>query len=622
MRRIQLPPASFFLPALASVGLFAGCSGEAGPPAAGTGTPGAGTATMPGASVPGTMDGTVTPGEGAGASADVTPAPNAMPGATSGEATTPADSEPGETTEGACTGTDIVASKRVVRLSFNQIANSIGTLIDPSLTPMLATENAILDSKHRAFPPLQSPREGSTITDGQWTTVDAMSSSAADYVLDNFEAVTGCGAQPTDACAQEYLSGLAEQAYRRPLTADEQTRLDGLYMTLTGDIGATINEAVQHGVYAILQAPQFVYRTELGDDWTVDGAMTQYELASALSYFLTDDAPDPMLSDAAAQGQLSTPEQVAAHVDRILETPTARQNLTDAMTSYFNYQGLENVVIQDMDFNSAVANSMYHEGELFLQNTLWGGTLSDLLLSRQSVINELLAGIYGIAPFPPPGVTLDEDGFALVTLPEVRSGLVTMPGFLSTRSRPTETSVVGRGLLIKNAFLCTDTPPPPESIGETIAELAVQQKDETEREKSAYRQTTPPCNGCHATFDAYGVALENYDLIGRYRETDDAGRVIDSSVTLPYQIGGGDAANMVEVAQKIAETSVFAKCMGRNLVNYALADTSAGAAQINDCSSQHVADAFTADPAQTFSSLVKSVATSATFATRSQGAAQ
>lgn len=518
----------------------------------------------------------------------------------------------------------MAASKRIVRLSFNQISNSIGSLIDPSLTAQLASDNAILDSEHRAFPPLQSPREGNSITDVQWTTIDAMASEAAQYVFDNFETVTNCGAAPTDDCAQQYLLTLAQETYRRPLTEDEQTRLTTLYTTtLRGTAGATVNEAVQYSVYAILQSPQAVYRTELGGDWTVDGVLTQYEIASGLSYFLTDDVPDQQLLDAAAQNQLSTPDQIGAQVDRLLMTPAAQQNLHDAMMSYFNYQGLEGLVIQDTAFTDGLAASMYHEGELFLDNTLWNGPLNDLLLGRRTTVNASLAEIYGISPFPAAGTTTDADGFALVDLPGNRTGLVTMPGFLTTRSRPTETSVVGRGLLIKNAILCTDTPPPPENLQDEISRVNEEAAaaDQTEREKSLYRQTTPPCSTCHASFDPYGLALDDYDLIGRFRETDAEGRPIDTSVTLPDQIGGGSAVDIVDVATQIADSGAFAKCMGRNLINYFLADVSAGFANINSCSTQHVADAFAASD-QTFPSLIKAVATSATFVNRSKGADQ
>jgi hypothetical protein len=192
---------------------------------------------------------------------------------------------------------------------------------------------------------------------------------------------------------------------------------------------------------------------------------------------------------------------------------------------------------------------------------------------------------------------------------------------LTTRSRPDTTSVVGRGLLIKKAFLCTDTPQPPDAIAEEIEEAEKALAAATERAKSEYRTSTPPCSGCHLGFDAYGLALDSYDVIGRYRATDPQGRPIDTSVTLPQILGGETAKDAVEMAQKLVESGAFSKCMGTNLMNYAFADVSAGAATIDSCAVERVAKAFEATD-QSFASLVKSVATSAAFIGRSKGVAQ
>lgn len=595
------------------LGLAASCGTAGSGPA--TDAPANGSvSTQPNVPINGTATptpGVVAPGTGA--------TPNGTTPTSNGDPTTPVGTIPPTTPN--CSDSHL-ATKRIVRLSFNQIVNSIGTLLDRSLSEKLATDNAILDSRHRAFPPLQSPREGGIVTDGQWTTLDAMASSAAEYVASNVAAVTGCGAEPSETCAHDYVVGFAERAYRRPLTTEEAERVEQLISTLKTEEGATPTEVVQYVVYALLQAPQFVYRTELGSDWTVDGPIAPYELASTLSYFLTDDMPDEALLAAAAANQLSTPAQIEAQVDRILTTPAAKQNLQDAMLSYFNYQALENVVIQDPSFTDGLAASMFHEGELFLQNTLWSKELDELLLSRETVINQSLADVYGIEEFPQAGSTPDTDGFARVEMPDNRSGILTMPGFLSTRSRPTSTSVVGRGNLIKNAFLCTDTPPPPDTLLTDIAALEEEQVDLTAREQALYRMTTGPCNACHTSFDPYGLAVDNYDLIGRFRETDEKGRPIDTSVALPEQIGGGNAENIVQVAQVIAQTGVFAECMGRNLLNYSLADTSAGQSELGDCSSTRVAETYSASSEKTFSSLVKSVAASAPFINRAKGAVQ
>jgi hypothetical protein len=522
-------------------------------------------------------------------------------------------------TDPACAGTDLPAAKRIVRLSFNQLANSIGALIDSALGVKVSTDFELLDAGHRAFPPLASPREGNSLTDQSWGVTDQIGQSVGKYVFDNFAAVTNCGATPTDACATEYLTRFAQKAYRRPLKAEEQARITALYNTaLKAEAGATVNEAVQYGVYGILSSPHFLYRTELGGDHAVDGGLTPYEFASTLSYFLTDSLPDPELLDAASQNKLVSPADVGAQVDRILKTDAARKNFQGAMISYFSYPNLENQIIQDDAFTGDMRKSMFHEAELFLQNALWSGKLSELLVSRKGYINATLAPLYGIQQFPPAGATLDADMFAQVDLPADRTGMLTQAGFLANRSRPNNTSVVARGLLIKAAFLCTDTPPPPEAIGAEIDRIAAENKEATERKLSEIRTTTSPCNGCHASFDAYGLALDTFDVLGRFRAVDAKGRAIDPSVTLPASIGGKTAKDIVEVGQVLAENGAFAQCMGKNLVNYSFADVSSGSAEMEGCAAEKIGKAF-ASSDQSFSALVKAVATSVAFGNRAKG---
>jgi hypothetical protein len=494
----------------------------------------------------------------------------------------------------------------------------MATLIDTALGTQITDQFELLDAEHRAFPPLQSPREGNSFTDQSWSSVDQIAQAAGTFVLDNLSAVTGCGAEPTDDCALDYLTTLAEKAYRRPLTVDELSRLTTLYTTDFIGTGAPTSEAIQYGVYAIFQSPHFLYRTEFGTDVLADGSLTQTELASMLSYFLTDDTPDELLSEAAAQGALATPEQVGAHVDRILQTEAAKENLNGAMMSYFSYPNLENQIIQDDDFTGDMRASMYREAEIFLQQTLWSESLNELLLSRKSYVNETLAPIYGMETFPPPGAVPDAESFYEVELPSGRTGLLTQAGFLANRSRPDHTSVVGRGLLIKNAFLCTETPLPNEGIVAAINDLVAANPDASEREMADIRASSAACRGCHHSIDPYGLALDTFDVLGRYRETDDAGRPIDPSVVLPEEVGGAQAQDIVEVAQELAASGAFGKCMSQNLMNYAFADVSAGAATIDSCAVLDVAEAFQATDG-TFSSLVKAVVTSPAFSHRTQG---
>jgi len=508
-----------------------------------------------------------------------------------------------------------------VRLSFNQVANSLKTLIDDIVGSEIVENFELLDAEHRAFPPLQSPREGNSFTDQSWSTADQIAQAAGTYVQENLGAVTGCGAAPTDECALGYLTALAEKAYRRSLTDGELVRLTQLYNTAFKDAGATVNESIQYGVYAIFQSPQFLYRTEFGMDANGSGPLTQVELASMLSYFLTDDTPDEALMEAARSGQLASSSELEAQVDRILQTEAAKINLHGAMMSYFAYANLETQVIQDDAFDGAMRNAMYKEAEMFLDHNLWSEPLESLLISKRSYISETLAPIYGFSTFPPADAVLVDDTFYEVTLPENRTGLLTQAGFLANRSRPDHTSVVGRGLLIKNAFLCTETREPPEAVVDAIEMLTANNPDASEREMADLRASTPACLSCHESFDAYGLALDTFDVLGRYRTVDSHGRPIDPSVVLPPEVGGAAAANVVEVANALADSGAFAKCMGLNLTNYALADVSAGAVSIESCAAQDVADTFAASDGS-FSSLVKAVVTSAAFSQRIQGVTQ
>jgi hypothetical protein len=529
---------------------------------------------------------------------------------------------------GPCTGDPTLVQKRVVRLSFNQVLTTVRAILGNTIADKIANDPIyaadLPDAKHRRFPPLASPREGSVITDAAWTTGDQIAQTVGQYVFDNFATVTKCTQTGTalDTCAQTWLRTLAAAAWRRPLTADETTAFNQLYTDLkdAAKVGLTPQQATQFSVYGILEAPQFLYRTEFGSSANAAGTLAPYELASELSYFLTDGPPDAMLLSAAANNQLSNADQIGAQVDRILATPAARTNLHAAMFGYFAIPNIEAVVIDTAVFttwNDGLRNSMEHETDLFLQDTLWNGKVTDLLTSKTSFINSTLASFYGSAT--PAAGTADADGFGKVTLPDTRAGILTQGGFLVARARPMAGSVVGRGLLVNAAFLCATNPAFPSQLADTITMVQMMLADQTERAKSDYRRMTAPCMSCHPNFDPYGLALENYDGIGRYRMVDDKGRPIDAAVALPPLAGGQTVNGAVEMGQALASGGAFANCIAKNLVNFALAETPSMPVETNACAIRNVSDAFTASSDGTFSSLVRGVAISKTLASRTGG---
>jgi uncharacterized protein DUF1592/uncharacterized protein DUF1588/uncharacterized protein DUF1595 len=525
-----------------------------------------------------------------------------------------------------CEGSDIADGKRVVRLSFNQISRTIHSLLGDTFGAKVDADYEIGPESPtaRTFPPLSSPQEGSSITTGLWQKVDLIAAAAGSYVLANLNQVTGCGATPTDACAEAFVRSFAEKAYRRPLTATEATSIVQVYSEVKGIYG-TIPEAVQHSVYAILQSPELLYRTEIGDSKDQAGPLNSYELASSLSYFLSDGPPDAELLTAARQNELSTSAGISAQVDRILAMPAARKNLEGALFSYFQVDNLATVKIDDPAFTSGtqakpytgVRESAYHEVELFLTNTLWSSPLTGLLTAKKSWLNTTLANLYGVT-LPP---QKDENQFVETVLPETRGGLLTQVGFLASNSRPDVPSVVARGLVVNKAMLCQTNPtfPTDPALVAQIEEAGLKLAAASERERADFRANTAPCFGCHRTFDAYGLALDRYDIIGRHRTVDPQGRPIDASVTLPALFNNEVAADAVAMQNQIAQNPGFSACFSKNMLNWALAEGS----QLtpNSCATQAIVSGFQAGD-KSLTSLLREIAISKAFTHRNAGGSQ
>jgi hypothetical protein len=539
------------------------------------------------------------------------PAPANMSGG--GGSSPGGEMKPPNQAEG-CEGWDVAMPKRVIRLSFNQVATSLVPVFGQAFADEMVSKNSIKDPTERTFPPLGDTDEGSSYIDNKWQTADAISKAASEKALADFATFTGCGAAPTAECAQGFIVKLAERAFRRPLTERDKTSLLTVYSDASTH-GSTVQEATQYSVWAIFQSPHFLYRTELGAEPNKEGPLTPYELASQLSYFVTDGPPDEQLLAAAAQNQLTTPEQIGPHVDRMLSTPAARLNLQAAIVASLGISKVLSVVIDPMkvpEFNGGVAASMFHETELFVKEVLWnGGKVPELVTSRKSFVNAQLAALYGV----PTPTTVDADGFGLVELPANRAGLLTSLGFLTSRSRPDAQSVVGRGLSVNDTVLCQQNPAFPEALADMIKELTTAQSNLSERERADYRAANAPCNGCHTSFDPFGVSLENFDTIGRYRTVDDQQRPINAVVTLPASAGALPAQSAAEMGMALASTGAFSACAATKLLTYALAETGVKG---TSCATKAVADRFK-NTDLSFSSLVREVAVSKTLTHRAGG---
>lgn len=528
-------------------------------------------------------------------------------GATSGGGSTGAG---GSSTNPATVGVDPACpapiKRRLVPLSELQYVATLRALLGDAAVAKAGAPQA--ETKPFTDPGLV-PTTGSLNTQLNW------SEQATATLVGKELAVSGCTDDPSDACASAYLRKFAQTAFRRPVLDVEMTDVMAVYSS--ANARGTFASALRLAVQALLSAPSFAYRNEFGQD---DGqgrfALTPYELASTLSYFLSDAPPDTELRAAADNGSIVQPGEIDKHVARLLTLPAAQASLTSTMLAAWrvaNVFGSSKDPTAFPEFNPQLAASMYRETQLFVDDVLWkrAAPISELLTSRDSFVDESLAKIYGV---PYSGTTPGE--FVKVKLPEgQRAGLLTQASVMSALSRTDQTSVVARGLFMRGAVLClAKIPQPPADLAGAIeAQLAA---DMSEKERAEYRKNTQPCGGCHRNFDPFGLLLEAYDPIGRYR-TQIKGVAVDASLDLT---GLGSFSGVVDGAVKMGESAAaspeFAACITRNLAVYATGDAGL---TTDACQLQKVVSALPQGPV-TFAQVVSAVAKSSMLSVRAQEA--
>jgi hypothetical protein len=368
-------------------------------------------------------------------------------------------------------------------------------------------------------------------------------------------ALTGC-TDENDACLRAAIERIAVRAFRRPLRDDERTGLNEVYDAGRAEPG-TPREGVQWAIEAILQAPSFLYRREIGvadaGAYRLDG----WEIATALSYMLRDASLDQPLADAAASGALDGPDGIAAEVDRLLDDPLVQARVVELYARLFEVARISHAEHTDGEWNDSLRIGAGDELHRLLDDHLFGEgdrTLATLLTTRQGYVNDQLAGLYGVTP--------PADSTTPVLLPPVRAGILSRVAFLAGFSDVDETSVVRRGLFVSRSLLCAEIPAPPPGVLEAAADdLAMLS---TERERADYRADQMSCSACHARIDPFGLAFEGYDAIGRAR-SEDATAVI----TAPPSVAGA-VEGAIALEERLAASPEVRECIARQVAGYAV----------------------------------------------------
>lgn len=369
-------------------------------------------------------------------------------------------------------------------------------------------------------------------------------------------------------CVRSILAAFTRRAWRRPATEAELTRLVAL-----GDISAMhgdgITEGLRLALIATLVSPHFLYRVEIDGDPTlvIPQAISDYELAARLSYFLWASTPDDTLLDLAEAGMLHEPTILRDQAARMLDDERAR-SLVDDFAGQWLFTRLVDDHVTDYatfpEWTPELASSARGEMERFFAAFLEEDrSVTGLLDADFSFVDDRLAAHYGIEI--PADAERDEDGFARVTMPaERRAGVLGKAGLLAVTSQPNRTSPVKRGVWVLEQLLCAAPPPPPPDVEgfDSTEPIA----GETLRERFERHRSDPICSSCHAVMDPIGFGLESFDAIGRYRETDNDGTIDPSGVIL----GGGEFDTTTELATLLATDPRFPRCVTRQMMTYAL----------------------------------------------------
>jgi hypothetical protein len=351
------------------------------------------------------------------------------------------------------------------------------------------------------------------------------------------------------ACARKILTHLASEAFRRPVN-DEDMKPPMAFYAMGRESGGDFEAGIESGLTSILSSTKFLFRAEpVATQADAASRVTDLELASRLSFFMWSSGPDQPLIDLAVAGTLHDPKVLEVQVHRMLMDPRAESLVTNFAYQWLNIGHIDQVQPDPVlypDFDPALRAGFREEIRLFLGSVFRENrSVLDLLRSDTTFINERLALHYGIpnvrgAQFRPVHLTNAN-----------RFGLLGKGAVLMSTSYGNRTSPVLRGAYILENI--TGTPPssPPPGV-EQFKENEAGKKALTVRQRLEAHRSNPSCNGCHGVMDPLGFALENYDVVGAWRDVDrDAGDQIDASGQLASgkHVGGPAELNQALLAR-------------------------------------------------------------------------
>ncbi len=362
--------------------------------------------------------------------------------------------------------------------------------------------------------------KGQKIADLDKAQIEALPPVARQYILPiraSYEAVQAAQAAARPRRVDDCLQ-FAARAWRRPLSEKEKLSLRSFYdktVTSEGDH----QKAIRAVLTRVLVSPAFLYRVEQPAEGAAVKPISNWEMASRLSFFLWASIPDDELRRAAAAAELSNPRQIERQVKRMLADPKARRLSTEFFGQWLGFYHFDRHRGVDTsrfpEFTNDVKSAMYDEAVSFFEHVIRKDRpVREILFADYTFLNQPLAKFYGVQKEIKSGDEMelveDAGGFR-------RGGLLRLGAVLTTTSAPLRTSPVKRGDWVLRRILGTAVPPPPADAGSIPADdklfggLSLREKLEAHKRNAT-------CAGCHARIDPLGFPLEHYDATGRWRE--------------------------------------------------------------------------------------------------------
>jgi hypothetical protein len=454
------------------------------------------------------------------------------------------------------------------RLTAEQYANSVRDVLGSHITVPDR-----IDPDERASGLLSVGSTFAGITPSGFEKYEAAATVIAKQALDveHRNALMPCepssATSSDDACARQLIEQVGRRLFRRPLEPDEIESRVELAANATGVLG-DFHQGLELALASLLVSPDFLFRVETSEPDPADAdrlRLTAATIASRLSYWLWNSTPDEELLALAQSGELLDPDQLAAQVDRLLDSPRAEAGIRALFSDMYDFREFDDgLVAKDSTLFPAYTESVAADAQEQTLRTIVDHLAEDrdyrqLFTTRRSFLTRELGQLYRV-----PVVSVG--GWEAHTFGEdsVRAGLLSHASILALYSHPGRSSATLRGKFVREVLLCQDVPTPPANIDFSIVENTTGEL-RTARERLERHVVDGACAGCHSRMDPIGLALENFDAMGVFREQEN-GVTIDPSGDLDGTAYDGP----VGLGEALSAHPQLGPCLVRTLFRYAM----------------------------------------------------